>query len=55
MACKAKRTTNSIALSRYLGSRLLPGMDGKPQRKLSAKEAYEMAVKERSEHGEQED
>ena len=42
----ARQTVNSRSLSLFVGSRLMPGRDGKPQRKLSAKEAYDIAVKE---------
>lgn len=42
-----KETVNSRALSMYVGSALLPGRDGKPQRKLTAKQAYEKAKRER--------
>lgn len=41
-----KQTLNSRALSMFIGSALLPGRDGKPQKRLTEKEAYEKAVKE---------
>ena len=44
--CQGKETVNSRALSLYIGSRLMPGRDGKPQRHLSDKEAYELAKKQ---------
>ena len=43
---KSRNTLNARALSIYIGSALLRGRDGKPQRKLTAKEAYEKARKE---------
>ena len=42
---KSRNTLNARALSIYIGSALLPGRDGKPQKKLTAKEAYEKARK----------
>ena len=44
----SKKTVNSMALSMFIGSRLMPGRDGKAQRPLTAEEAYRKA-KERSE------
>lgn len=41
---QGKQTINSKSLSLFVGSRLMPGRDGKAQRKLSAREAYEKAV-----------
>ena len=46
-----KDTVNSRALSIYVGSALLPSMDGKPQRKMTAKQAYEKAKRERKHDG----
>lgn len=43
MSKQGKQTVNSKALSMFVGSRLMPGRDGRPQRKLSEKEAYEKA------------
>ena len=43
---KSRNTLNARALSIYIGSALLPGRDGKAQRKLSAREAYEKAVEQ---------
>ena len=43
---QGKETVNSRALSLYIGSHLMPGRDGKPQRHLSEKEAYELAKKQ---------
>lgn len=40
---KPKQSTSTRALSIWIGSALLPGRDGKPQRKLTAREAYEKA------------
>ena len=42
-----KQTVNSTALSMFVGSRLMPGRDGRPQRKLTAEEAYEKAKERR--------
>ena len=42
---EGKRTANSVALSMFVGSRLMPGRDGRPQRPLSAEEAAEKARK----------
>lgn len=44
MSYQGKQTVNSMALSMFIGSRLMPGANGKPQRKLSEKEAYDKAV-----------
>lgn len=41
-----KQTINSRALSMFIGSALIPGRDGKPQKRLTAEEAYEKAAKE---------
>ena len=41
---EGKETVNSKALSFYIGSILMPTRDGRPQRKLTAEEAYEKAV-----------
>ena len=40
-----KQSTSTRALSIYIGRALLPGKDGRPQRKLTAKEAYEEAMR----------
>lgn len=45
MSKQGKQTVNSKALSMFVGSRLMPGRDGRPQRKLSEKDAYEKAKK----------
>lgn len=46
---KPKQSTSTRALSMLIGSALLPGRDGKPQRKLTEKEAYEKAKRESEE------
>ena len=40
---QGKETVNSKALSMFIGSRLMPGADGKPQMKLTMEQAYEKA------------
>lgn len=35
VAVMEKKPSNASVLSVYIGSRLMPGRDGKPQRKLS--------------------
>lgn len=40
---ETKRSENAKALSVFIGSRLLPGRDGKPQRKLTPEEAARIA------------
>ena len=42
---ESKETINSKALSMFIGSHLMPGRDGKEQRPLTEKEAYEKAKK----------
>lgn len=44
MSKQQTTSTSTKALSIFLGRALLPGKDGRPQRKLTAKEAYEKAV-----------
>ena len=40
-----KKPSNASVLSIYIGSRLMPGRDGKPQRKLTVEEAERIAKK----------
>lgn len=48
VAVMEKKPSNASVLSVYIGSRLMPGRDGKPQRKLSMEEAERIAKKRRS-------
>lgn len=40
-----KKPSNASVLSIYIGSRLMPSRDGKPQRKLTVEEAKRIAKK----------
>lgn len=43
---EGKQTVNSRSLSLFIGSHLMPDRSGRPQRGLSAKEAWDIAVEE---------